>query len=316
MAGNTNTKARTTANESGLLEAVQRFWQKSYVGDYFGFILLLAAYIVIQFDAEPFHRLFRLDDPRIQFPHAEVERVPVFWLFIYAAALPLATLMLWTAIFRPSPHKLHVTLLGLAISILLTSFLTDIFKNAIGRPRPDLLARCDPALDTPVDQLVSIDVCTNTNRHVVQDAWRSFPSGHSSFSFAGLGWMALFFASQTHAIRPRASLATALLSVSPLVGAALVAVSRLEDYRHDVFDVVCGSLLGFAVSYFNWRRYYPCLTSPGCDEPHASPGESGRNSPRGGYARARDEEEGYGTTADRRFSIGEEEGSYDRDSSR
>ncbi|KAI6914102.1 hypothetical protein KC318_g2257 [Hortaea werneckii] len=153
MAGNSNTKARTTANESGLLEAVQRFWQKSYAGDYFGFILLLAAYIVIQFDAEPFHRLFRLDDPRIQFPHAEVERVPVFWLFIYAAALPLATLMLWTAIFRPSPHKLHVTLLGLAISLIFTSFLTDIFKNAIGRPRPDLLARCDPALDTPVDQL-------------------------------------------------------------------------------------------------------------------------------------------------------------------
>merc|ERR1712072_966454 len=271
MAGNSNNKPRSNANESGLLEAVQRFWQKSYAGDCVGFTLLLAAYIVIQFDAEPFHRLFRLDDPRIQFPHAEVERVPVFWLFIYAAALPLATLMLWTAIFRPSPHKLHVALLGLAISLILTSFLTDIFKN---------------------------------------------PIGHSSFSFAGLGWMALFFASQTHAIRPRASLATTLLSVSPLVGAALVAVSRLEDYRHDVFDVVCGSLLGFAVSYFNWRRYYPCLTSPGCDEPHASPGESGRNSPRGGYARARDEEAGYGTTADRRFSIGEEEGSYERDSSR
>lgn len=93
MAGNSNTKVRTSANESGLLEAVQRFWQKSHAGDYLGFILLLAAYIVIQFDAEPFHRLFRLDDPRIQFPHAEVERVPVCTLpYDLSMYLPTSTI--------------------------------------------------------------------------------------------------------------------------------------------------------------------------------------------------------------------------------
>jgi len=63
--------------ETGLYEAIQRFWQKTYAGDYLGLILLLAAYLVLQFLGEPFHRMFRLDDPRIQFPHAEVERVSV-----------------------------------------------------------------------------------------------------------------------------------------------------------------------------------------------------------------------------------------------
>lgn len=76
-------KARLPSNDSGLYEAIQRFWQTSYAGDYLGFILLLAAYLVIQFTGQPFHRLFRLDDPRIGFPHAEVERVPVSTSLIY-----------------------------------------------------------------------------------------------------------------------------------------------------------------------------------------------------------------------------------------
>ncbi|KAI4141128.1 MAG: hypothetical protein LQ341_003597, partial [Variospora aurantia] len=69
---------------------------------------------------------------------------------LYSALLPLIILTLITTLLSPSQspnrlHKAHVTILGLLISLLLTSFLTDTFKNAIGRPRPDLLARCKPA---------------------------------------------------------------------------------------------------------------------------------------------------------------------------
>lgn len=67
------------ANQSGLYaagQAAQRFWQRSYAGDYVGLMILLVAYVIIQFFAEPFHKMFRLNDPRIQHPHAAVERVP------------------------------------------------------------------------------------------------------------------------------------------------------------------------------------------------------------------------------------------------
>jgi len=71
-------KARASSpSDSGLYGTLRRFWQKSYASDYLGFVLLLAAYIVIKLTGEPFHQLFRLDDPRIGFPHAEVERVAV-----------------------------------------------------------------------------------------------------------------------------------------------------------------------------------------------------------------------------------------------
>ena len=291
-----------STNDSGLLEAAQRFYKKTYAGDYLGLALVCAALLLIKFFGEPFHQMFMLNDPRLQHPHAEVQRVSVCTstyiktererdylelihnanvlaqLFLYAAGIPLIVLILWTLTWRPDFHKAHITILGLAISLLTTTFLTDVLKDAIGRPRPDLIARCKPNSSAPHDRHVTIDICTETHHHTLHDGWRSFPSGHSSVAFAGLTWLALFLASQTHLLRPRASLITVLLCLAPLLGAALIAISRLEDYRHDIGDVICGSALGFVVAYFNWRRYYPSLLSKGCDEPFAAP----EGSPSGG----------------------------------
>jgi diacylglycerol diphosphate phosphatase/phosphatidate phosphatase len=288
-------KAKTLPNnETGLLETLHRFWQKSYAGDYIGLALVITGQTLISSLIEPFHQLFLLSDTRIQHPHAEIQTVPVFWLFSYALGVPLVVTLLWNLIWRRDMHKAHVTALGLAISIVLTMLLTDVLKNAIGRPRPDLLDRCQPDTSASQNELVGIDVCTETDHHLLHDGWRSFPSGHSSFSFAGLGWLALFFASQTRLFHPRASLLTLLFCLAPVLGAGLIAISRLEDYRHDVFDVIAGSLLGSTITYVNWRRYYPALNDRYCEEPYSPPGGSGRTSPNGGFQRFRDEEEWLG----------------------
>lgn len=73
-----------------------------------------------------------------------------------------------------------------------------------------------------------------------------------------------------HVFRPRTDLSRFLVALAPLIGAALIAISRLEDYRHDVFDVTCGSLLGMLVAYFSYRRYYPSLRLARCNEPYPS----------------------------------------------
>lgn len=92
---------------------------------------------------------------------------------------------------RAGVQKTQVTVLGLFVALMLTSLLTDIVKNAAGRPRPDLISRCKPARGTPNNALVAWSVCTEANQHILQEGWRSFPSGHSSFSFAGLGYLYL-----------------------------------------------------------------------------------------------------------------------------
>ncbi|CAF9937256.1 MAG: hypothetical protein HETSPECPRED_010609 [Heterodermia speciosa] len=207
---------------------------------------------------------------------------------LYSGVIPLLTLFLWAAAFQPGVHKAHVTILGLLTSLILSSFLADVVKNAVGRPRPDLIARCKPAKGTPEHQLVTIDVCTETNLHKLHDGWRSFPSGHSSFAFGGLGFLALFLAGQMHVFRPRTDLARILLALVPLIGAALIAISRCEDYRHDVYDVTVGSVLGMLVAHFSYRRYYPGLKSSRCDTPYPSRAETSLIN---GSGKVKDEEE-------------------------
>lgn len=99
--------------------------------------------------------------------------------------------------------------------------------------------------------------------------------------------IARFLAGQTHVFRPRTDLARVLLALAPLIGAALIAISRLEDYRHDGYDVTTGSILGMLVAYFSYRRYYPGLKSRQCDTPYPSRAEWASSS---GYGKLRDEE--------------------------
>lgn len=58
-------------------------------------------------------------------------------------------------------------------------------------------------------------------------------------------------------------------------------------YRHDVYDVTCGSILGMAIAYFSYRRYYPRLHSPKCHEPYPSR-ETSFNE---GFGQIKDDEE-------------------------
>ena len=83
--------------------------------------------------------------------------------------------------------------LGLGLSLAVAFFITDGTKNLVGKPRPDLLARCNPDLSlllssavggvgSQMDEgtnLVSWTICQNPGSSL-DDGFRSFPSGHSS----------------------------------------------------------------------------------------------------------------------------------------
>lgn len=44
----------------------------------------------------------------------------------------------------------------------------------------------------------------------------------------------------------------------------------MADYRHDVYDVTSGSLLGITVAWFSYRRYFRRLRDAKCDVPYPS----------------------------------------------
>ncbi|GBF63538.1 diacylglycerol pyrophosphate phosphatase [Trichophyton mentagrophytes] len=281
-------KASELAQQPGCLGALVRFWRGSYGGDYSILIFLVFAWVMLHLFVHPFYQLFSLDNSSIQYPFAVVERVPVLWSIIYSGIFPLLAIGIWCVLFRPGSHFVHVTLLGLLASLLVTIFITDIIKNAVGRPRPDLISRCKPEKGTPEHTLVDHTVCTSTNSHILNEGWRSFPSGHSSFAFSGLGYLSFFLTGQLRAWRPRSGLARLLVSLSPLLGALMIAISRIADYRHDVYDVCSGSIIGLGTAYLVYRCYYPSLWSADCDTPY-HPDDQGMH----GFQQVGDEEQAF-----------------------
>ncbi|KOS21748.1 putative diacylglycerol pyrophosphate phosphatase 1 [Escovopsis weberi] len=281
-----------TNEANGSPSPFKRLCQTSHAPDYVGLVILLTAWVMIDMFVTPFHRMFSTQDLRLSFPFAEHERVSVSWNFVYALFVPLGCLVTFNILARASVRKHEATYLCFLVAITLTQVLVDVVKNAVGRPRPDLLARCRPSPNAADPRaLVTIAACTAPRDRVLEDGWRSFPSGHSSFSFAGLGFLSLFLAGQLHVFNhatARRDLGRDLVCLAPLLGALLIAISRCQDYRHDVYDVTVGCAIGMAVAYWSYRRHWPPLSSPVCDEPRGPP--PGLDAAPG-WQRVRDEEE-------------------------
>lgn len=65
-----------------------------------------------------------------------------------------------------------------------------------------------------------------------------------SVSFAGLGFLSWYLAGKIEVFDRRGHVAKLCIILLPLLFAALVAVSRVDDYRHHWQDVCTGGILG------------------------------------------------------------------------
>lgn len=204
----------------------------------------------------PVHeRDFALDDPIISHPYTH-EQVSSFANWYISVIFPIAIVVYW-GLLRRSSHEAHHGALACWTAFCISHLVTDFLKNRVGRLRPDFLARCEWS--------DSMHACTGSSKDV-HNGRMSFPSGHSSTAFSGLGFLFLFLAGKTGALHVTASpyLSTAFssrllrlgLAVSPLILATWIAVSRLEDYRHHKEDVIVGSLIGFASAYLSYTIYW------------------------------------------------------------
>ncbi|RHZ75755.1 hypothetical protein Glove_209g59 [Diversispora epigaea] len=242
---------------------------KSYVLDWalcFAFLIIFAGVDQL----EPFHRRFSLEDKTIQYPYATTERVPMWMAFVIVIIFPLITMIIISLGIKRSMHDCHHAILGLLLGYSLTLAVTEIFKNTVGRPRPDFIDRCQPvngSTDATVYGLSTSDICTQTSHSVLKDGFKSFISGHASTSFAGMGYLTLYFAGKLHVFDRKGYTYKVFIVVSPLAIATLIAITRTMDYRHHWQDVITGSFIGFLFSFFSYHQYYPPLYSHVCHQP-------------------------------------------------
>ncbi|KAK3112092.1 hypothetical protein LTR53_011987 [Teratosphaeriaceae sp. CCFEE 6253] len=208
--------ARTTRPSIGLV--------LSYVADWIVIIAIAAAGGGLNF-VKPNHRPFSLLDLSISYPYVP-ESISTLTLVLVSLIAPAIIILLIVAVLVPGPRatrslgrgqafrlklwEFEKGWAGLALAVATAFFITQGSKNLFGKPRPDLLGRCQPDMNNIAAHvvggfgqdisarwtLVTSAICTQGDTAVLNDGFRSFPSGHSSFSWSGLLYLSLFICSK------------------------------------------------------------------------------------------------------------------------
>lgn len=239
-------------------------WQNCILRSYLVDLLLIGLLCLPYFLVEalpPFERPFWRDDRTISFPHKDYEIIPNWLLPFISLGLPAAILGGWMAYKRLSNRRLLVAFIGLLLALALTVEATNITKVLVGRLRPDFLARCD--LDLTITDR---NVCRGPVGSV-KEGRKSFPSGHTSLSFAGLGYTSFFLAGQLGLFDGKGYTIRLIIVCIPFGLAAFVGISRIMDFRHHWQDVLAGALLGTTLAYITYRMYFPALLREKSEEP-------------------------------------------------
>ncbi|KAG5521588.1 hypothetical protein RHGRI_033968 [Rhododendron griersonianum] len=217
-------------------------------------LLLLVVIEVVLYVIHPFYRFVGKDMMTdLKYPLNE-NTVPVWAVPMYSVLLPIVVFLVFY-LRRQDVYDLHHSILGLLYAVLITGVLTDAIKNAVGRPRPDFFWRCFPDGIAKYDQWDNV-ICHGKDS-VIKEGHKSFPSGHASWSFAGLGFFSLYLSGKIKAFDRRGHVAKLCIVFLPLLVASLVAISRVDDYWHHWQDVFAGGLLGLGVATFCYLQFFP-----------------------------------------------------------
>ncbi|XP_004135081.1 lipid phosphate phosphatase 2 [Cucumis sativus] len=217
-------------------------------------LLLLVVIEVVLVSIHPFYRYVGKDTMTdLKFPFKD-NTVPVWSVPLYAVILPILIFLI-VYIRRRDVYDLHHAILGLLFSVLITAIITDAIKNGVGRPRPNFFWRCFPNGIEAYDR--TGDVICNGKESEIREGHKSFPSGHTSWSFAGLGFLSFYLSGKMQAFDGKGHVAKLCPVLLPLLGAALVGVSRVNDYWHHWQDVFAGAIIGLVVSAFCYLQFFP-----------------------------------------------------------
>lgn len=151
---------------------------------------------------------------------------------------------------------------ALIFSLVLELFCSCILKVYVGRLRPDFLSRLAAhgyTASTTRDPVTGVKVpnphddpqffCdlgkTITSSPSLKDGRLSFPSGHSSTSFAVATTLVLFLFAHLRPFAFRGSFLRLCVCLSPFWLGLICAASRTRDNKHNFSDILAGSLIGF-----------------------------------------------------------------------
>jgi membrane-associated phospholipid phosphatase len=210
-------------------------------------VLLLLAGGIVNFYVPPHDKLVFDHDPQLQFP-VGAQQFPEALLFGISFFVPLFVIF---AVARGLDRTdFCVSAVCLSQCVGLAMFTTTVAKKIAGRPRPCFYAMCGWVSNSTAGS----GTCTAA-RLAQWESRQSFPSGHSSLSMAGLGFLGMYLLEKCEQLqRPPRFLtvlqlhAAQLCALVPFAVAMWVAISRTVDYWHHYSDVIAGAVLGFGIA--------------------------------------------------------------------
>lgn len=227
------------------------------------------------------------------------ETVPAELSAVIATVIP-TVLMVMLGFFLGPKYDAHSIWCAICVANGSAAFYVQLFKLYVGRLRPNFFMKCGYAVSQETlqanggmgslteDELVRLA----DGECGVKEARVSFPSGHSTFAFAGCTMICLYLLGKIAlqadlrsmpstcitGIAKRSAEAkfrypgvptfplwkkvACIISMAPMLLSTWIACSRLVDNYHHPADVVAGSLLGAGCAFFAYALWFPWVFSP------------------------------------------------------
>ncbi|XP_061685793.1 phospholipid phosphatase 3-like isoform X2 [Syngnathoides biaculeatus] len=198
----------------------------------------------------PYRRGFSCGDPSIAYPYLLSE-------IVVGECYRVRLLGISTKAFVRNKYVscLYKELGAFLFGCCIGQSLTNMAKLSVGRLRPHFLSVCGVTYIslncTQGTYLESVN-CPNTDHRSIEEARKSFFSGHASFAMYTMLYLAFYL--QARLTWRNARLLRPVLQFFLFLLAIYTGLTRVTDNRHHPSDVVFGYLIGAFTAY--WVAFY------------------------------------------------------------
>jgi len=197
----------------------------------------LAILLILSEGLDPYrHVMYSSTDSEIwkySYP-LKSNQVPAWAVPTIALLSPLAFIFAWHLSGQITPLEAHHAAVAAMTCVMTTGITTNFIKCNVGRFRPNFVARCWPNGAQPHFLPDGRPECDNNAVNPLE-GMKSFPSGHTAWSTAGLGFLSFWLMGKLQCFSGGAAGGGGepfrlIASLLPLGGATWIGASRLQDY--------------------------------------------------------------------------------------